>query len=125
MKNPIHTLHENHPRIWALAVFPLVVLFIVLCVPFILVYETAVVVLRAIKEFIFTLGYELRNEFLPGSKVLCEGWTNWWYSLRYGNNRYSKLIESQLNGFGAGYVSEPTIAETVVSSESEQFKKED
>lgn len=120
MHNPLSKFHDKYPRIWALAVFPLAVLFTVLCVPFILVYETAVVVLRAIKAFIFTLGYGLRDAFLPGSKVLCEGWTNWWYSLRYGNNRYSKLIESQLNGFGAGYTSEPTIAETVVSSESEE-----
>ena len=120
MKKTLHTLHEKHPRIWALAVFPLAVLLIGLCVPFILVHETAVVVLRAIKSFFISLRYGLRNAFLPEYKALCEGCTNWWYSLRYGNNRYAKLIKSQLNGFGAGYTSDPTIAETVVSSESKE-----
>ena len=81
IKNPIHVLHDSHPRIWCVTIFVPMVVITIVGVPMTFLYEFFVDIPRI--------------------------WSNFWSDIRgfwYRNKRYCKQVvggawKSWLNGW--------------------------
>lgn len=77
MKNPLHVLHDSHPRIWCITIFVPMVVITIVAVPMVFLFEIIVDIPRIWSNFWSDIKGLFHRNTRICKEVVSGAWKSW------------------------------------------------